>query len=157
MRDITARFCYRMPHGFLTIEATERGVTSLVLEQSADAGASAPSEVTNRAATQLQEYFAGKRTSFDIPLDLHGSDFQIEVWNACRAIPYGQTVTAGDIARAIGRPKSYRMVGAAIKKNPAPILVPTHRIVNAAGKAVGTGSVAELSEGLLNLERSAAN
>jgi methylated-DNA-[protein]-cysteine S-methyltransferase len=90
------------------------------------------------AVRQLTEYFEGRRTRFDVPLDLHqGTDFQRDVWQALRAIPFGATVAYSDVARSVGRPAAVRAVGAAIGKNPWGIIVPCHRVVGRAGALTG--------------------
>ena len=135
-------YTYPTAHGPLTIRATRKGVCEVVLEEARLEGARRASEITNAAATQIQEYLAGRRADFDIPLDLAGSAFQKAVWTEVCAIPYGQTCTAADIAAAIGKPGAHRSVGTAIRKNPAIILVPTHRVElpNATGKLAKVAS-----------------
>lgn len=102
---------------------------------------------------QLTEYFAGKRQGFDLPLDLEGTPFQQKVWRALLGIPYGQTRTYGDIARAVDSPRGFRAVGMANNRNPIPILVPCHRVVGAGGALVGYAGGLELKAALLALER----
>ena len=90
------------------------------------------------AAQQLLEYFSGERRTFDLPLHTHwGTPFQRAVWQALKRIPYGQTLSYGDIARDIANPKAVRAVGAAIGQNPHSILVPCHRVVGANGSLTG--------------------
>jgi methylated-DNA-[protein]-cysteine S-methyltransferase len=102
---------------------------------------------------QLEEYFLGTRTEFDLALQLDGSRFQIEVWTALRAIPYGQTTSYAAIARAIGRPAAVRAVGAANGRNPISIIVPCHRVIGADGSLTGYGWGVERKSWLLDLER----
>ena len=90
-----------------------------------------------RACAQLAEYFAGTRKTFDLDLEPRGTDFQLECWNALADIPYGTTVSYGDQARAIGRPRSVRAVGGANGRNPLSIVVPCHRVVAADGALTG--------------------
>ena len=111
-------------------------------------------EVLNNAATQLQEYLAGKRTTFDIPLAPQGTDFQLSVWDAIARIPYGQTQTYAQIAEFIGNPNAFRAVGMAANKNPLPIFIPCHRVVGANGQLVGYAYGTKIKEFLLNLEMS---
>lgn len=92
-----------------------------------------PSTLTNNCANQLLEYFSGKRSEFDLPYELDGTDFQKQVWEAATLIPYGQTRTPAEIAKLIGHPSSYRLVSQAVSKNPLVILIPAHRIVPASG------------------------
>jgi methylated-DNA-[protein]-cysteine S-methyltransferase len=107
----------------------------------------------DEARRQLDEYFAGSRTAFDVRLELPGSPFQVEVWNALRAIPYGQTASYGEIARAIGRPPAVRAVGAANGRNPISIIVPCHRVIGAGGGLTGYGWGVERKAWLLEHER----
>jgi methylated-DNA-[protein]-cysteine S-methyltransferase len=104
------------------------------------------------ARRQLSEYFAGKRREFDLPLRLSGSEFQISVLEALRQIPYGETVSYGEIARRIGRPKAVRAVGAANGRNPIPIVVPCHRVIGSTGDLTGFGGGLDTKEALLRLE-----
>lgn len=108
-----------------------------------------------RAATsQLNEYFAGQRRSFDVPLDMRGTDFQREVWTALTAIPFGKTRSYRDIAVAIGRPAASRAVGAANGRNPVSIIVPCHRVIGAGGSLTGFAGGLETKRWLLALEGS---
>ncbi|MDH5307253.1 MAG: methylated-DNA--[protein]-cysteine S-methyltransferase [Myxococcales bacterium] len=109
----------------------------------------------NRAAiTQLQEYLAGKRTDFELPLDLRGTAFQVTVWTALRGIPYGETRTYAEIARAVERPRALRAVGAANGANPLALVVPCHRVVASGGKLGGYAGGLELKARLLAMEQS---
>ena len=89
--------------------------------------------VLKDTATQLDEYFARERTEFDIPMDLDGTEFQKEVWAELARIPYGETISYGELARRVGRPKGPRAVGQANGKNPIPIIVPCHRVLASNG------------------------
>lgn len=101
---------------------------------------------------QLQEYFAGQRKDFDLPLHITGTEFQVQVLDALRRIPYGETTSYGEIARRIGRPKAVRAVGAANGRNPIPIIVPCHRVIGSSGDLTGFGGGLDLKEALLRLE-----
>lgn len=101
---------------------------------------------------QLAEYFTGTRRSFDIPVDLRGSDFQLAVWRRLQAIPYGKLRTYKQIATEIGRPSATRAVGQAAGQNPLPILVPCHRVVGAGGDLVGFAGGMSVKAQLLRLE-----
>jgi methylated-DNA-[protein]-cysteine S-methyltransferase len=90
-----------------------------------------------QATAELQEYFEGQRKTFTFPLESGGTSFQEEVWKALRAVPIGQTVTYGEIAAAIGRPKAVRAVGTAVGRNPLCILVPCHRVLTSDGALGG--------------------
>lgn len=105
-----------------------------------------------RAYEQLQEYFQGIRTEFDVPLALRGTDFQTSVWKALSGIPYGQTRTYAQIAAQIGRPKACRAVGAANHRNPLAIFVPCHRVVGASGALTGYAGGLAAKRYLLELE-----
>jgi methylated-DNA-[protein]-cysteine S-methyltransferase len=103
-------------------------------------------------ATQLSEYFAGKRRSFDLELAPFGTDFQLRVWNALRAIPYGAVRNYGDIARAIGQPGAARAVGQANGCNPLPIVIPCHRVIASDGTIGGFSAGLWVKHRLLALE-----
>lgn len=111
----------------------------------------------DNAVSQLNEYFNSKRTSFDLPLNLKGTKFQIKVWQALLAIPYAKTVSYQDIAIKIGNPKAVRAVGAANAKNPLAIVVPCHRVIGKNGKLTGYNGGLSVKEFLLNLERNNKN
>jgi methylated-DNA-[protein]-cysteine S-methyltransferase len=102
---------------------------------------------------QLEEYFAGERTTFELPLRPHGSDFQRDVWRALTEIPYGETRSYGEIARRIGRPDAVRAVGAANGANPIAVIVPCHRVISADGSLTGFGGGLERKRTLLDIER----
>lgn len=106
------------------------------------------------ATRQLAQYFAGDRTTFDLPLAPSGTDFQKEVWAALRAIPYAETRSYGQLAIAVGRPGASRAVGLANGRNPLSIVVPCHRVVGADGKLTGYSGGPQRKQFLLDLERS---
>lgn len=101
---------------------------------------------------ELEEYFAGKRREFSFPLDLRGTDFQLACWRALLAIPYGETRTYADIARAVGKPNAFRAVGMANNRNPVAIIVPCHRVIASDGSLCGYGGGLDLKRKLLELE-----
>lgn len=107
-------------------------------------------------ARQLAEYFAGDRTEFDVELAPVGTPFQLQVWEALRGIPYGETAGYGEIARRIGRPTASRAIGAANGRNPISIIVPCHRVIGADGSLTGYGWGNERKSWLLDHERSHA-
>jgi len=107
------------------------------------------------AGRQLTEYFRGKRREFDFPLELRGTRFQERVWEALLSIPYGQTRSYGQIARALGVPGAARAVGGANHANQVAIVVPCHRVINADGSLGGYGGKPEVKRMLLDLERAA--
>ena len=101
---------------------------------------------------QLEQYFAGERRTFDLSLDLRGSDFQRDVWSALLEIPYGETATYGDIADRVGRPGKARAVGRANGSNPIALIVPCHRVIVSDGTLTGYGGGLERKRLLLDLE-----
>jgi methylated-DNA-[protein]-cysteine S-methyltransferase len=103
-------------------------------------------------SNELSEYFAGHRKKFDFPLDLRGTDFQLACWNALLAIPYGETRSYADIARAIGKATAFRAVGMANNRNPIAIVVPCHRVIAADGTLCGYGGGLDIKRRLLELE-----
>ncbi len=105
-----------------------------------------------RACKQLGEYFSGQRKSFDLPLQFDGTEFQVSVLKALQDIPYGETVSYGEIARRIGKPKAVRAVGAANGRNPLPIVLPCHRVIGSTGDLTGFGGGLDTKEALLRLE-----
>ena len=149
-------YIYRTPQGPLAIAANNDGICRLSFGTADCSGLAKPTPLTNRAATELLEFFAGKRTVFDLPLAPQGSEFQRAVWSACDAIPFGQTRTSAEIAESLGNPRSYRSVGAAVRKNPLAVLVPSHRVVDARGVPLASPLQAKRAEQLLALERTRA-
>ena len=114
----------------------------------------AETPLIKKAAAQLDEYFNGKRKVFNLPLKLNGTDFQIDVWKALQAIPFGETRSYGEIAHIIGKPKASRAVGMANNRNPIVIIVPCHRVIGHDGSLTGFGGGIELKRRLLKLEKS---
>jgi methylated-DNA-[protein]-cysteine S-methyltransferase len=108
--------------------------------------------VVGQAVRQLKEYFAGKRADFDLPLAPEGTSFQRSVWERLREIPYGETISYGELAKRVGNPKASRAVGAANGCNPIPIVIPCHRVIGANGKLTGFGGGLPTKEKLLALE-----
>lgn len=102
---------------------------------------------------QLDEYFAGERTTFDVAIELPGTPFQQRVWEALRAIPYGRTISYGELARRIDQPSAVRAVGLANGRNPVSVIVPCHRVIGANGTLTGYGGGVERKRLLLDLER----
>lgn len=105
------------------------------------------------ASKEIREYLAGRRSKFSVPLDLRGPEFMVKVCQAMAKIPYGRTVTYGELAGRVGRPKAARAVGRAVGANPLPIIIPCHRVVGAGGKLTGFGSGLDLKAHLLDLEQ----
>lgn len=104
------------------------------------------------AARQLDRYFAGERSTFDLPLDLQGTPFQQSVWQALRRIPPGRTCSYGALAQALGAPSAVRAVGAAVGRNPASLVVPCHRVLGQDGSLTGYAGGIDRKRALLSLE-----
>jgi methylated-DNA-[protein]-cysteine S-methyltransferase len=122
----------------------------------ADPGAGPQAEVLELTKRQLREYFDGERQTFDIPLHSPGTPFQEKVWAALREIPYGETISYGELARRVGQPTAFRAVGLANGKNPISIIVPCHRVIGASGRLTGYGGGLDRKQLLLELERKIA-
>ena len=141
------------PVGDLTLTEENSALTGLYFGRRSLEGEEGLTALLERAFQQLEEYFAGKRKQFDLPLSLRGTEFQRQVWAALRDIPYGETRSYGQIAQAVGRPKAVRAVGMANHRNPISIIVPCHRVVGADGSLTGYGGGLENKKFLLALER----
>jgi len=139
----------------LRLVASEKGILEILLHWSRPSeGCHNPGNpLLREAARQLRAYFAGDLREFNLPLDLRGTDFQLRVWRQLLRIPYGETRTYLDIARAIQAPKAVRAVGAANGANPISIVVPCHRVIGSSGKLVGYGGGLPLKKRMLELER----
>jgi methylated-DNA-[protein]-cysteine S-methyltransferase len=132
------------PVGPLTLVSGDRGLVAVLWEndkagrvQFGDVREDPGHPVLAEAARQLEEYFAGKRKIFSLPLDFHGTDFQKKVWAALLTIPFGETRSYAQIAIQIGNPKAVRAVGAANGKNPISIIAPCHRVIGSNGGLTG--------------------
>ncbi len=146
------------PIGPLTLVARDRVLIGLYMREHRHR----PEKSTFGAATddgfadaiqQLDEYFRGERTGFDLPMTPQGTPFQAKVWQALRGIPYGEKVTYGQLATTIGRPTASRAVGLATGRNPISVVVPCHRVVGSNGKLTGYGGGIERKRLLLEHER----
>src|SRR4051812_44395401 len=138
------------PIGPLTLRATARGLSALRF--GAVPGGGGDATVLAAARRQLDEYFAGARSGFDLPVDLAGTDFQLAVWARLREIPYGATVSYGALAARVGRADVVRAVAAAVGRTPVPIVVPCHRVIGADGSLTGYGGGLPRKRALLDLE-----
>ena len=107
------------------------------------------------AKRQLEEYFAGERREFDLPQAAKGTEFQRRVWAELRRIPFGETISYGELAARVGKPTASRAVGAANGRNPLPVVVPCHRVIGSSGRLVGYGGGLPTKQALLDLERRA--
>jgi methylated-DNA-[protein]-cysteine S-methyltransferase len=112
-------------------------------------------KVLVKTERQLTEYFAGERREFDLPLDMRGTPFQKEVWDALLGIPFGETKSYGDLAKQLGNPGAGRAVGAANGRNPISIVVPCHRVIGSSGKLTGFAGGLDVKARLLEMEREA--
>jgi methylated-DNA-[protein]-cysteine S-methyltransferase len=144
---------YESPIGLLEIGGDERAVTSIYFVEERRDGAIA-SPVIERAVAQLDEYFAGERRTFDLSLELIGTEFQQQVGRELRAIPYGETAAYQEIANRLGNPRAVRAVGAANGRNPISIVIPCHRVIGGDGRLVGYGGGLWRKEWLLRHEGS---
>jgi methylated-DNA-[protein]-cysteine S-methyltransferase len=113
-------------------------------------------EVFKDVIDQLQSYFAGARQTFTLPLDPQGTPFQRQVWTALQTIPYGKTISYGELAQSIGKPNAVRAVGAANGQNPLPIVIPCHRVIGSNGSLTGYAGGLHIKRLLLDLERQPA-
>ncbi len=144
------------PVGKLTLVASSKGLVAIDVRNNAkqfvttkDASAQA---ILLKTKKQLEQYFAGKRTSFDVALDLVGTEFQVQAWRALCRIPFGNTISYGQQAANIKKPKAFRAVGSANGKNPIPIIVPCHRVVASDGSLGGYSLGLKMKKQLLALE-----
>jgi methylated-DNA-[protein]-cysteine S-methyltransferase len=146
------------PVGKLLLAGTEESLNVLWFQSGARAMTPNPSwhrdeRPLRRALGELQEYFAGTRQDFTIDVQPEGTPFQRTVWNELQRIPYGETISYGELAGRVGNPKASRAVGLANGANPISIVVPCHRVIGANGKLTGYGGGLSIKEKLLALER----
>jgi methylated-DNA-[protein]-cysteine S-methyltransferase len=145
------------PVGRLRLAGDENGLRSISFQNRFSPAAPAESPLSTEAPfreaiAQLEAYFAGELRRFDLPLAPEGTAFQREVWSALTAIPYGETVSYGELARRLGRPAASRAVGAANGQNPIPIVIPCHRVIGSDGSLTGFGGGLAIKRRLLDLE-----
>lgn len=147
------------PVGKLKLVASDKGLVAILWENDSprrvrlgelveDAG----HPVLRETERQLEEYFAGRRRSFSLALDMRGTRFQNDVWEALLAIPFGETRSYGQLAKQLGNPKATRAVGAANGRNPISIVVPCHRVIGSSGKLTGFAGGLDTKAHLLKLE-----
>lgn len=140
------------PIGALTLVSSEKGLASIHFGKQVPQGTVLDAEANRIFMTQIEEYFQGRRTDFDFPLDFAGTPFQIAVWRELLEIPYGQTRTYGEIAKKLGKPRAARAVGMANHDNRIPIVVPCHRVVGHDGSLTGYAGGLHIKQQLLNIE-----
>jgi methylated-DNA-[protein]-cysteine S-methyltransferase len=151
--------------GPLSVAATDRGVVKIVFStgprsdfhawldtHAAGAARVRALPILDEAVKQLRDYFAGTLSVFTLPLDLRGTEFQLRVWQKLREIPYGETITYGELAERLTQPGAQRAVGLANGANPVPIVVPCHRVIAAGGRLGGFGGGLDAKRRLLALE-----
>lgn len=143
---------HQSPVGLLRLSSDDAGLRGIHFVRDTIPETSTDCELLRRTARELDEYFAGVRREFDIPLSLHGTPFQKRVWAALLQIPYGQTRSYAEVAAMAGSPKACRAVGMANHNNPVSILVPCHRVINADGGLGGYGGGLDTKRFLLKLE-----
>jgi methylated-DNA-[protein]-cysteine S-methyltransferase len=162
--------CFSSPIGPLFLAASDKGLVALefdarrpgqqsirpnprnLREEHKEVTFKEVSDLLRPCCQELDEYFAGDRRRFSFPLDLRGTDFQLACWQALLAIPYGETRTYADIARAVGKANAFRAVGMANNRNPIAIVVPCHRVIASDGSLCGYGGGLDLKRRLLELE-----
>jgi len=145
--------------GPITLEEDEQGLAGITLPAPARRQPEPKEEdlrkskVMRHAARQITQYLEGRRNSFDLPLHIIGTDFQKKVWKIIAGIPYGRTLSYGDIARKLGGTGKARAVGGAAHANPLPLIIPCHRVIGSDGSLTGFGAGLGLKEKLLDLEK----
>jgi methylated-DNA-[protein]-cysteine S-methyltransferase len=145
---------FHSPVGRLVLEGDDRALTRIGFDAPTAPAGDAASIAA--AAIQLEQYFAGERTSFDLDISLAGTPFERRVWEALREIPYGETTSYAEIATRIGAPSACRAVGRANGRNPIALIVPCHRVVGSNGSLTGYAGGLEMKRALLELERAGA-
>lgn len=153
----TAVRIHPSPLGPLRLEARDGRLVGLWMDADPGEAERGDDPVLDAIAAQLDEWFAGERRDFDVPVELDGTPFQREVWTALCDIPFGETISYGELARRVGRPPSAsRAVGAANGRNPVSLVVPCHRVIGANGTLVGYGGGLERKRWLLDWEQGRA-
>ena len=150
----TYRACHHSEIGPLEVVGNQKGILTITFgADEFETDRSLPALMTE-CLRQLTEYFKGRRQKFSIPLLLEGTGFQKAVWLQLQKIPFGQTASYGDVARAVCSPRAFRAVGNANNKNPIPLIIPCHRVIGSDGKLVGFGGGIWRKEWLLDHEKS---
>ncbi|MDR3297040.1 MAG: methylated-DNA--[protein]-cysteine S-methyltransferase [Prevotellaceae bacterium] len=144
---------YPSPLGIIKLADSGESLTYIGFTEQSLMPESEPSPLAQRCIAQLNEYFAGHRKEFDLPLALSGTDFQTQAWRALASIPYGHTISYGEQAQQLGRPKAVRAIGSANSKNKLSIVLPCHRVVGKNGKLVGYAGGLWRKQWLLDWEK----
>jgi methylated-DNA-[protein]-cysteine S-methyltransferase len=156
--NMETKYYYQSPVGVLELTADEQSLTGLQLTESThitgwrSKPSAATEKIIQQTVRQLDEYFAGKRKTFEIPLAPVGTAFQEKVWEELQRIPYGKTISYAQLAQAVDNPKACRAVGSANGKNPVAIIIPCHRVINANGGLGGYACGLDMKKWLLDLE-----
>lgn len=137
------------PIGNIVIKSNGRAITNIFLGEYEKEN---PDRLTEKAVTELSQYFDGTLTRFSFPIELNGTDFQKRVWKILTEIPYGKTLSYGDVAERLGGKRYSRAVGGAVNKNPVLIAVPCHRVIGADGSLTGFACGLEVKKYLLDFE-----
>ena len=148
---------FTSPIGLLTLRAAQGSITSVWMEDDENVPEHRDDTPLAEARRQLEAYFEGELREFDLPLAPQGTGFQLRVWEALRAIPYGETISYGELARRVGDPGAARAVGLANGRNPLPVIVPCHRVIGADGSLTGFGGGLDRKRALLELEAGVAS
>lgn len=148
--QLIASECLHTPIGCLHVQADDKGLQSVLFIDSPTQNK--PNRITSQACQQLDEYFAGRRQAFDLPLNAQGTDFQKQVWQALCNVAYGESCSYQHIGLAINNPKAVRAIGAANGRNPISIIVPCHRVIGANGNLTGYAGGLERKAWLLDWE-----
>ncbi len=143
-------YCFDSPIGKLTVYGDDNVLTRLEFDA---AESDTPTPLLYRAARQLEQYFAGERRFFELPLQPHGTDFQLKIWKCLQQIPYGETRSYKQLAEMADNPRACRAVGGANHWNPLPIFIPCHRVIGSNGRLVGFGGGLHIKKHLLELEQ----
>ena len=146
--------CYHSPLGWIEIKTAFGVITSLMFCNEQNNAQNSSSPILAECVHQIDEYFAGRRMNFDVPVRQKGTEFQQKVWKTLTDIPFGKTVSYGDVAKMMGCPKSVRAVGAANGQNKIWIIVPCHRVIGANGSLTGYAGGLERKKWLLDHEKS---
>lgn len=155
MTESLAQLQVDSPVGVLTLETSSTGLRTIYWGQKVANQIAATAQATkilSDTASQLDEYFAGQRAEFDLPLEPRGTEFQKSAWQTLRSIPHGETISYGEQATRMNKPKAVRAVGAANGANPIPIVVPCHRVIGANGSLTGFASGIDTKKWLLDHE-----
>ncbi|MCR4416355.1 MAG: methylated-DNA--[protein]-cysteine S-methyltransferase [Ignavibacteria bacterium] len=153
MKDSIEIAYYKSPIGILKISADEKGITGIDFVKKEDKSIQdSSSKIIQDCIKQLDEYFQGRRKSFDLKLNPAGTEFQRRVWKELLKIPYGKTLSYGDISKRIKNKSAVRAVGQAIGKNPISIVIPCHRVIGSDGSLTGYASGLWRKKWLLKLE-----